>query len=260
MHHFLRTFTLATAAALASCGGGDEGQTNYTSNASPGGIWIGTDAVSGLAVVGLVDELGFFSIIRADGMQIVGQALTAQNDVIASTEETTAFGVTFPDGSTHGSGTLTGTVTTGSTLDADLQFTTDAGTGAHVLLDLKFDTTYYESSSLDEIAGTYHDQATGTIVTVDASGSIFAQDAASSCVINGTAAIIEDTYNIYGVKLTYSNCQGLQAVLNGITFTGFATLQDTAASPPPVFVAVTGRNGSAHYALTYTLQNVSPAP
>jgi hypothetical protein len=64
--------------------------------------------VTGLDTVGLVDELGDFNFIRADGVQFVGTALTAVNDVVADLEGITAFGHTFPDASTHGTGTFSG--------------------------------------------------------------------------------------------------------------------------------------------------------
>jgi len=74
MSRFLRTLAAGAPISLSSCGGGDGGQTDYTLNASPGGIWVGSDVVTGLAIVGVTDELGNFQLIRADGMQIVAHA------------------------------------------------------------------------------------------------------------------------------------------------------------------------------------------
>lgn len=43
-------------------------------------------------------------------MQFIGTALTAGDALVANFEGLTAFGLTFPDGSTHGTGTLGGTI------------------------------------------------------------------------------------------------------------------------------------------------------
>jgi hypothetical protein len=265
MSRLLCTLAVIAAIALTSCGGGDGGQTDYTLNASPGGIWVGSDVVTGLAIVGLTDELGNFQLIRADGMQIVGEALTAADALYANTEEITAFGKTFPDGATHGSGILNGTIAERSSLAGEIQFTTDAGTGAHIVFGpapstgLEFDGSYFESSTLAIIAGTYTYVPTGTVVTVDLNGAIFAQDATTGCVINGSVSIIEETYNVYRVQGTAASCQGAAAVLNGIKFNGLATLQDT-VSPQNVIVGLIGSNNSVKYAFAYTLTRSSPPP
>jgi hypothetical protein len=120
MSQFLRTLAAGAAISLSSCGGGGGGQTDYVLNASPGGIWTGADAVTGLDVVGLIDEPGEFHFIRADGVQFVGTALTAVNDIVANIEGITGFGHTFPEGSTYGSGTFSGGVQERQRLTASL--------------------------------------------------------------------------------------------------------------------------------------------
>jgi hypothetical protein len=257
MSRFVRTLAASAAILLTSCGGGDGGQTDYVLNASPGGIWTGTDAVTGLDMLGLVDELGDFHFIRADGVQFVGTALTAVNDVVADLEGITAFGRTFPDGSTHGTGTLNGGVQERQSLDGVADFITASGTGTHVLIGFAFDDSYFETSSLAIIAGTYSDAATGTVVTIDSKGRVFAQDATNGCVVNGTVSIIEATYNVYRVQVSYASCQGAAGALNDATLTGLATLQDT-LSPQQVIAGVTGGNGSAKYAIAYKLIRLSP--
>ncbi|GAC1452336.1 MAG: hypothetical protein PVSMB6_04150 [Steroidobacteraceae bacterium] len=259
MSRSLCILAAGVAISLASCGGGGTGQTDYVSNASPGGIWSGTDAVTGLALLGLIDELGEFTVIRADGVQFTGMALTAGNALTATVEGSTAFGRTFPDGSTHGTGTFNGTVQARQSIDGDANFTTDGGTGTNVLGSLTFRSAYFEASSLNIIAGIYTDAGTGIVVVVSSNGEVFAQDAADGCVINGTVSIIESTYNMYRVQVSYASCQGAAAALNGIAFSGLAALDDT-ASPQGVIAGVTGHSGAAHYALTYTLIRSSPPP
>jgi hypothetical protein len=106
------------------------------------------------------------------------------------------------------------------------------------------------------IAGIYSDAATGTVVTINSNGDVFTQDANSGCVINVIPYIIEATYNVYRVQVSYANCQGAAAALNGVTLNGSATLQDT-ISPQRVIAGVTSA-GSAKYAIAYTLIRVSP--
>jgi hypothetical protein len=103
----------------------------------------------------------------------------------------------------------------------------------------------------------YSDAATGTVVTIDSKGGVFAQDATNGCVVNGTVSIIEATYNVYRVQVSYASCQGAAAALNDATLTGLATLQDT-LSPQQVIAGVTGGNGSAKYAIAYKLIRLSP--
>jgi hypothetical protein len=264
MSRLLRSVAAGAAILIASCGGGsNDGETDYVLNASPGGIWHGTDQVTGLTILALVDELGHFTLIRADGVQFTGLAVTAGTSLYASIEGVTEFGKTFPDGSIHGSGTLTGDVTARQEMDIDAQFTTDAGTGAHILVPptpqpFQFDVAYNESSSLAIIAANYADAVTGTVVTINSNGDIFAQDANTGCVINGRISIIEETYNVYDVQVSYANCQGATAALNGIPFAGLVALGDT-MTPQQLVGGVTGSvNGRRKYSIVYALDRLSP--
>lgn len=269
MYRTLCALAIGTSVFITSCGGGDGGETNYVANASPGGIWNGTDAVTGLGMLGLIDELGEFHFIRADGVQFVGSALTAANTMVASVESISAFGHYFPDGSTYGTGSFNGTVQERQSIAGEIDYVTaPTASGAHVvaaaagiaqrlLVSFAFDNAYFESSSLAIIAGIYAD-ANGTVVTISSNGDVFAQDATNGCVVNGTVSIIEASYNVYRVRVSYANCQGSSATLNGVTLGGLATLQDIAPPPEHVIAGVTGGNGSTQYAITYTLTRLSP--
>jgi hypothetical protein len=242
-------------ALLASCGGGGGyggGNNSTPPNASPGGIWMGTDSITGLAVEGIIDEGGEGHFIRSDGVQYIGTAITSGNSFSANVDAYTALGTTFPDGSSHATGTVTGTIDERVSITADTNFTTDKGTVTNGTLNLTFSQLYNQPSSLAAIAGNYTDVASGTAVSVDASGVISAQDANTGCVINGNVTLIDAAYNAYGVQVSYANCLGTAAVLNGATLTGLAAL-DTSSNPVQVIAGVSGTNGGVTYAIVYTL-------
>jgi hypothetical protein len=68
-----------------ACGGrGGDSPLIAPTNASPGGIWRGTESVSGLQVVGLADKTGEFHFIRTDHVQEVGTATVSGNNVSAN--------------------------------------------------------------------------------------------------------------------------------------------------------------------------------
>jgi hypothetical protein len=102
---------------------------------------------------------------------------------------------------------------------------------------LAYDALYDRDSSLATISGSFSGPS-GTVVTVDADGSIFSQDATTGCVVNGKASIIDAAYNMYRVQYTYGNCTGDLAALNGLTFAGLAAL-DNSVTPEQAIIAVT---------------------
>jgi hypothetical protein len=107
---------LLLALLLSACGGGDgssnsNGSAPPTARVSPGGFWEGTDPISGLQIKGIILESGEFHFIRADGSQYVGTLSTSNDDSITGTfDGYTEYGYTYSDGSTHGTGTLTGAI------------------------------------------------------------------------------------------------------------------------------------------------------
>lgn len=248
---------LLAAVALSACGGGGGGSTTTVQNASPGGIWQGTDSVSGLQVIGIIDESGAGHFLRADGVQFVGTATTSGNSISGSIEGYTNFGTTFPDGSTSGSGTISGTIAARSSLSGTVQFTTAGGTASSGTLDLTFNQLYNAGSSLATIAGNYsYTTPNGVVVvTIAADGTVTAQDPNTGCVVDGVVSIIDVSYNAYQVELTYSSCLGTAGALDGIQFSGLLTYDNT-VSPAVSYAGVTGSGGGTTYAIVYQLTHL----
>ncbi|HYL01208.1 MAG TPA: hypothetical protein VEU78_08430 [Steroidobacteraceae bacterium] len=255
MKHFARVLYLAVPVLLGSCGGGGGyGGGPNPQNASPGGIWSGTDSDSPLQVTGIIDESGNLRFIRADGVQYVGTATTSGNSISAHFDAYTPFGSAFADGSTHETGSLSGTIDARVSITASTQSMTDKGTPSNGTLALTFNPLYDQASSLAAIAGNYVEAGSGTAVSIGANGAIFSQDATTGCVVNGTVAIINASYDAYAVQATYASCTGADAVLNGITFSGLATL-NTSVSPMQLIAGVTGSGGGTTYAIVDTLNH-----
>lgn len=239
-----------TVVLLAGCGGGGSGLGNSTgaNNATAGGIWRGSESVSGLGVVGIVNESGNFTFVRADGVQYIGTATISGTSVTANVEGIVPLGFTFADGSHHGTGTISGTIQARQALDASTKFTTDLGNASTGTLNLTFDALYNLASSLNTISGNYTNTANNVVVTVGTNGSIFSQDSTSGCVLNGTVSIINASYNAYNVTFDYASCTGQFSSLNGISFTGMAMLDNT-VTPEQIVVAATGTANGTKYSV-----------
>lgn len=233
-------------------GGGSSGTPNPppVTNATTGGIWRGTESTTGLQIVGLVDESGEFHFIRSDNVQYVGTASVTGNSLSANIDGFTQIGTVFADNSSHGTGTVTGTVQARSSLALSTQFKTDAGTSTSGTVNLTFDTLYNRASSLSTISGNF--SSNGDVVTISSNGTVFSQDPNTGCVVNGTVAIINASYNAYRVQYSYANCTGQSAVLNGLQFNGMATLDNT-VSPEHAIVGVTAKSGNVEYAVVLNM-------
>ncbi len=248
---------LLAGAALSACGGGGlgagMGSSPVPTTASPGGIWRGTDPYTGDPLLGIVTETGQFTFIRTtDGAQYVGGLSAAGTALSGSFTGVLPVGETFQDGSTFGSGTISGTFAAQQSISAGISFTTAGNTnlGSNPL-SLTFDSLYDVGSSLAAIAGSYVDSASVSVVNVNANGAIFIQDGATGCAVNGLAGLIDPAYDAYQVDLAFANCTGSFAALNGSTATGLAVL-DTTATPNVLYVGV--QNLAAHFVLSAAYQ------
>lgn len=240
---------------LTACGGGGDSGAPAAApappappmNASPGGVWNGTDSATGLSITGLVTEAGEFHFLRNDGTQFFGTMAVTGNSATANFTAVVPVGSQFPDGSLTGTGTLTGTIQARASISGTSSFTTARGAASPAGgLTLSFNPLYNRASSLSTIAGNYRDPDTNAIINVNSNGVIFAQDAVTGCVINGSVAIINASYNAYRLEYNFSGCRGSRAYLNGTTARGLGGLDNT-INPERVVIGVV--NAAAGYSL-----------
>jgi len=237
---------------MVGCGGGGGGSNPPPPpNKSVGGIWTGVTP-DGLQVIGLITEAGQFHFLQEDGVQYFG-TMTVSNQTSISGTFTgyTPIGTSFPDGATRGSGTFTGTVTERAVLTGTTDFT--SANGGHTVgpLTLHYESLYDRDSSLAMISGNFED-VDGVVVNIN-NGVVFAQDAVTHCVINGSVSVIDTQFNAYRVQYTYSSCIGSDAILNGVNFDGLATLDNT--SPPDEYIVagVTAQVGNVGVSIIHVL-------
>ena len=233
------------AFALAACGGGGGGavanppvQPPPVTNESPGGIWFGTDS-DGDEVLALVTETGRFHFVDeflSQGSGIL--SVSNGNDVTGNFQLVPQLGFTFPDGTTSADCTLSGTVAERQTVAVTVNCTTTAGLQDQITATLSYEALYDRDSSLATIAGIYGD-GSGIVTDIAADGAIFEQDPVSGCVTNGQVSIIDSAFNAYDVEFGFSNCTGQFVNINGSSFVGIATLDNT-VTPEVLFIAATG--------------------
>lgn len=259
---------LGVAAALCGCGGGGSSGTTSAGGGGGGGaqqsiagVWQGTNTEQGVAegTIALVSPTGQYfaadlnevndcEVVVTGNVSVTGgnySGATEAATVQFSTASDVATGCIYSDGSTWAHGTLSGTVTTGTSLTFTNNLTTSAGLAMPALTGtLTFSALYNESSSLSKITGNWA-EPTGDVQSIHSDGTFTEQDAQSGCVINGQYSIINAAVNLYSGSATYANCTGAAAVLNGQTATGLFTLNDQ-VSPSELSggVAVTLSNGS----------------
>jgi len=232
---------------LAGCGGGGSSSLPPpppTPNASPGGIWVGSDPISIMPVLGLVAESGelFFRSQgpTTAGVYFVGQFKTEGNAINANVDAITLPFSIYPDRGTTGTGAIGGHIVERTSIDGGVSITTDptaiggGRTWANALT-LTFSPQYNRASSLATIAGTY---GPGSLsLSISSNGALFAQDANTGCVINGTVSTIDTRFNMYAVTLSTMNCATEFGVPDGAQLHGLATL-DNAQSPEYVLIGV----------------------
>jgi fibronectin-binding autotransporter adhesin len=230
----------------------DNGSGSGTSNASATGVWSGSDSVSGLGVTALINAAGQATFIRSDGIQFTGTVQVSGSTLAVTVDGYTDFASTFSDGSTYGIGTLDGTVTTGSSMSATLAFTTNGGTAISGTWSLSYGALSTDASSTSTISSNYTDTSNNVVLAINANGVMNGQNAANGCVLNGSVTTNDGTTNVYEVAYSYGNCTGNYAVLNGVQFTGLATLT-TGSAAGQLVMAVTGASSTTEYGIVSTL-------
>lgn len=189
---------------LSSCGGGGGGGAVTTTPVAtkPGGIWFGTSTSPGLTIDigGVITEDGEGRFEDDNGTQYVITSISGNNGAIQISFIAYAqFGYQFLDGSTSGTGSISGTVVERSTFSGSFSFSTgESGT-----ISMFYEPTYDRDSSLAKLSGSW-DEGFG-IMTVDSNGSFFEQDQ-FGCVYDGQASIIDAMFNAYRLTMTVSNC------------------------------------------------------
>ena len=225
-------------------------------NASPAGIWSGVDSASGMQMIGVIDAGGQADFFLSNGEQFVGTAQVAGTALAISLEGYPQFGAQFSDGSTYGVGTFNGTLASGSAINGTLSFTTSANTAITSSWSLTFSSLYGMAETLASVAATYADSAhsvsagldplDGASVTISSNGTVFAQGAASGCVLNGTLAATASGVNLFAVTYSYASCTGTYFSLNGLKFSGLAYV-NSADSPAQFVIAVAAQSTAGGY-------------
>lgn len=246
-----------------------------STTASIAGLWSGTAGTDTLT--GMSDGNGQFYVHDLD-------TATNLDAVYAGTVTVTRTGVdtgtlsgsytgatlgttTFADGSTSETGTVAGTLTARSSIDATGSYTTVRGGTGTTRLYMTYDAAGYESpSSLAMLGGTSGITYTGTDgsgsiqLTVAADGSLSGSDTTLGCDdITGQASLIDATRNLYNVTLAFAgtgtggSCTPLvgAADLSGVTTTGLATLR--ASTPAAWVIAAKGTSAGTTYIVYYVL-------
>jgi hypothetical protein len=268
--------TVSALISLAACGGGGSSGGGApppppATTQSVGGIWTSQYTVTSGAntgdvinVQGIASETGqYFAYSKnttngcaglAFGQLSVNGSNVSGNEDAAIVRYSTAVGgatsCVYPDGSTSATGTITGTVSQRASLMLTATGTTSLGGALPAeTTTFAFSSLYLNTSSLATIAGNYNDG--GPTMTVDANGAIFEQDP-NGCVLSGQVSIINSAYNAYGIQLTFANCTGTSASLNGVVASGLVTL-DTATSPVTVIGGITGNIGGQLFVEAFNL-------
>ena len=217
----------ALGACVASCGGED---THAFSQPLQGGIWHGTDTISGQPVYGIVTEDGAFRFVRDDMAHYAGSVAVDKTLVTATFEGFAPPGMVFADGVPHGTGSAAGVLTASHSMNLNTQFITDAdgATPLEGTLNLTFDSAYNNESSLAAISGNYG--AGADTWTISGNGNVFAQLPGGGCAASGTVTIVDEAHNAYTMAVTYTGCTGALASLNDVELTGLVAL-DSSTTP-----------------------------
>jgi hypothetical protein len=231
----------------------DDGSSSTTTTQSATGVWSGTDSVSSLTVIALINAAGQATFIRGDGVQFTGTVQVSGSTLAAAIDGYTDFSNTFGDGSTYGIGTLNGSVATADSITASLSFTSNGGTAISGSWSLTFQGLSNNTSSDSTISGNYTDAVTGAVLSITSQGVMSSQNPNNSCVLNGSVTTHDTTHDLYEVSYSFSSCAGNYTVLNSVQFTGLATL-NTNVSPAQITMAVIGTSSAGNqYGIVSTL-------
>ncbi len=230
-----------TVAVLLLVLAGCSSSTPPLTNQALGGFWRGTDG-DGLAIQGLSTDDGRLHWQMGIGtiqqnpvpgpvpfpfplpvqpqafgtISAIGSAVTINYTLVVPRS------LALSDGSTSAICAGTGTIEQRQSLTVSVDCVTSLGAEYSDSILLRHVTSVGGSgSALMVVAGNYEHR--NSILNISGNGVIFEQDPATGCVINGQVGIIDAQFNVYDISITYSNCLGSRAVLNGTTHVGLAT-------------------------------------
>ena len=261
---------------LAACGGGGGGSSPSVAttpppvqNAVATGVWKTSYAVTTGANAG--DTINAFVMISPSNQYFsaginannhcatvgFGQAAVSGNtfsgtgnDVVVqfSNLPTVNTNCSFPDGSTNATGTVTGSLTSGTSLAVNGTATTSLGLALQgQTVTYNFDTAISSvPPSLATVSGNYL-SSDGSTVTVSSTGAISESNITSGCTVSGQLSIPSSSSNIYNINISFSSCAAGYTALNGLSLAGLATY-DTTVSPNALIVGLSGNVGNGYIA------------
>lgn len=231
--HLAAISVAATGLALSACGGGGSNADPTTAAPPPAasttsttpGLWKGTisSTTTGqtTAVVALTGHDGHTVWMTTDGRTWDGQLPLHGDHFEATLDGHMHEGAQFPDGTNHGSATMSVDHHSAGVTRGHHSGNGDAGT-----FDLAMNSMWNRPAALDTVAGVYTRTTSSgyaMTMTIDARGQMTGSDS-RGCVFDGTVTIPDPAHNLYDIDAHVSSC----GTLDG-HYAGMGTLLDADA-------------------------------
>jgi hypothetical protein len=229
--------TIVVLAFLTGCGGGGGGG-DYSSTPGPvtpaptqqsaGGLWFALAGGSNATSL-MIAETGELRVTTApsatNGPGFGFGTITVVGNRADGSYKARVLGSQAAPTGVELTCTLTGTVTTRSSMELTSVCADTAGVSTTTTLSFMYDARYEEDSSLASIAGNYTltiNASTNTL-NINGDGTLFGMyHNGPRCTLNGTVSIINSDFNLYRFETRFSSC-GFLSQFEGATMTGFAT-------------------------------------
>ena len=217
------------ALTVTACGGGSSstnpsspptgiapGPTTPTTATTPG-VWKGTitstSSGQSASVVALTGSDGHSVWMTTDGRVWSGQVPMNGDHFIATFSGHMYEGDHFPDGTNHGTTSMTIDHHSASTMSGRYTGSGDAGTFKMIPSPM-----WIRPTSLGTVAGVYTRTTSNgytMTMTIGANGQLAGSDS-RGCVINGTVDIPDPTHNMHGIDATVTSCGPLDGHYQGM--------------------------------------------
>jgi hypothetical protein len=243
-------FWVVVCLIVSGCGsgGGDSTGSSSSPAQSIAGIWTGTLTSTTLqtayGVVGLITESGTARFANTSTLAQYGGQVSVNGGSFSSAATAYApYGGIFPNGSTVGPVSVSGTFTEKGVMEGSYSGVGDAGT-----FYLTYSSLYDRPSSLALVSGTWKGSIEGyaNTLTIDSVGNIDGSST-SGCTYSGNIGIIESSHNEYALTLSIGNCGGRDGL-----YSGLAALTDVNATNDSLLASVS--NASYSYVASMTRQ------